>query len=399
MRLSQLAQSMTPSPTLAIDTKAKWLKAKGQDVVNFGIGEPDFDTPEFIKKAAVNAINQGFTKYTPVSGIVELKEAIARIFEEDYGLYYEPNQIMVSNGAKQCLYNALFCLCDPGDEVLIPAPYWVSYPEMVRFCRAKPVYVPTKEENDFRLDVEVIEPLINKNTKVLIINSPNNPTGSVYPRKDLVKIAELAVKHDLFVISDEIYDKLIYGGEKHVSIASLGPEIFARTLVVNGVSKAYAMTGWRIGFALGPKELISAMTNLQSHATSNPNSIAQKASLEALRNPERLASIAVMAREFDARRRRMVEMINQIPGLSCRMPSGAFYVMVNIRQSFGKSLHGFLIKDSSTFAEALLDEYKVAVVPGIAFGADDFVRLSYATSMANIEKGIQRIDEFMQALK
>ncbi|TYP59850.1 pyridoxal phosphate-dependent aminotransferase [Thermosediminibacter litoriperuensis] len=398
MNLSQKARNISPSPTLAVDAKAKQLKSEGHDVIGFGAGEPDFDTPDFIKSAAVNAINQGFTKYTPVGGIPELKKAVADVLREDIGVSYEPNQIIVSNGAKQCLFNALYCLCDPGDEVLIPSPFWVSYPELVKLCGGTPVFVPTSESQDFKLKAEAIKPLITKKTKVLIINSPNNPTGSVYTREDLEEIAKLALENDLFVISDEIYDRLVYDRETHVSIASLNNEIYNRTLVVNGVSKAYAMTGWRIGFAAGPRELIKAMTDLQSHATSNPNSIAQKASLEALTNPARKQAVEVMVREFSKRRQYMVERINKIEGLSCRMPKGAFYVMMNVSKTFGKFIDNRVIKDSTTFAEALLEKYKVAVVPGIAFGADEYVRLSYATSMENIEKGLDRIQQFVDDL-
>jgi aspartate aminotransferase len=398
MNLSKKSKSISPSPTLAVDAKAKQLKSEGHDVISFGAGEPDFDTPDFIKSAAVEAINQGFTKYTPVGGIPELKKAISDALREEIGVDYETNQIIVSNGAKHCLFNALYCLCDEGDEVLIPSPYWVSYPEIVKLCGGTPVFVPTFESQDFKLKVDNIKPLINEKTKVLIINSPNNPTGSVYTREDLLEIAELALKYNIFVISDEIYDKLVYDGEEHISIASLGKEIYNNTLVVNGVSKAYSMTGWRIGYAAGPKELIKAMTNFQSHATSNPNSIAQKAALEALKNPAKKQAVDTMVEEFAKRRKYMVERINNIEGLSCRMPKGAFYVMMNVSKTFGKYIEGKVIKDSTTFAEALLEKYKVAVVPGIAFGADEYVRLSYATSMKNIKEGLDRIEQFVKEL-
>lgn len=398
MNLSKKSKSISPSPTLAVDAKAKQLKSEGHDVISFGAGEPDFDTPDFIKSAAVEAINQGFTKYTPVGGIPELKKAISEALREEIGVDYETNQIIVSNGAKHCLFNALYCLCDEGDEVLIPSPYWVSYPEIVKLCGGIPVFVPTFESQDFKLKVDNIKPLINEKTKVLIINSPNNPTGSVYTREDLLEIAELALKYNIFVISDEIYDKLVYDGEEHISIASLGKEIYNNTLVVNGVSKAYSMTGWRIGYAAGPKELIKAMTDFQSHATSNPNSIAQKAALEALKNPAKKQAVDTMVEEFAKRRKYMVERINNIEGLSCRMPKGAFYVMMNVSKTFGKYIEGKVIKDSTTFAEALLEKYKVAVVPGIAFGADEYVRLSYATSMKNIKEGLDRIEQFVKEL-
>jgi len=398
MILSKKSKSISPSPTLAVDAKAKQLKSEGHDVISFGAGEPDFDTPDYIKSAAIGAINSGFTKYTPVGGIVELKKAVADAFKEEIGVDYETNQIIVSNGAKHCIFNALYCLCDEGDEVLIPSPYWVSYPEMVKLCGGTPVFVPTFEREDFKLKAENIKPLITERTKVLIINSPNNPTGSVYTREDLQEIADLALEHNIFVISDEIYDKLVYDGEKHVSIASLGEEIYNNTLVVNGVSKAYSMTGWRIGYAAGPKELIKAMTDFQSHATSNPNSIAQKAALEALKNPARNQAVGTMVEEFAKRREYMVERINKIEGISCRMPKGAFYVMMNVSKTFGKYIDGKLIENSTAFAEALLERYKVAVVPGIAFGADEYVRLSYATSMENIKEGLDRIEKFVKEL-
>lgn len=398
MFLSEKAKGISPSPTLAVDSKAKQMKSEGYDVIGFGAGEPDFDTPSFIKSSAINAINEGFTKYTPVGGIPELKKAIADIFNEELGLTYKPGEIVVSNGAKQCLYNALYCLVNPGDEVLIPHPYWVSYPELVKLCGGTPVFVPTYEKDDFKMKKDVIEPLVTSKTKVIIVNSPNNPTGSVYSKKELEDIAELAIRYNLFIISDEIYDKLIYDGEKHISIATLGKEVFDRTLIVNGVSKAYSMTGWRIGYAAGPEEVVKAMTDFQSHTTSNPNSIAQKAALEALTNPERKKAISSMVEEFSKRRDYMVERINQIPGLSCIKPKGAFYVMMNITKTFGKKIKGFEINNSTDFAQKLLENYMVAVVPGIAFGTEDFVRLSYATSLKNIEKGLDRIENFVRDL-
>ena len=399
MNLSQRAQDISPSPTLAVDAKAKQMKKEGQDVIGFGAGEPDFDTPEYIKSAAISAINAGFTKYTPVGGIQELKDAVSQYIKSSTGISYSQNQIMVSNGAKQCLFNALYCLVNSGDKVLIPTPYWVSYPELVKLCGGIPVFVPTHEIADFKLKAEDLKPFIDEKTKVLIINSPNNPTGSVYTKQDLEEIAQIAREKDIFVISDEIYEKLIYDGEKHVSIASVKKDMYDRTLVINGMSKAYAMTGWRIGFVAGPEKLIKAMTNFQSHSTSNSNSIAQKASLEALTNPEKQKIIDKMVNEFSKRRDYMVDRINKIPDLSCRLPKGAFYVMINITKTFGKQVDGKYIKDSSSFAELLLEKFKVAVVPGIAFGNDDFVRLSYATSMENIKKGLDRITNFICCLK
>lgn len=399
MKLSKKAAGISPSPTLAVDAKAKQMKKEGHDIIGFGAGEPDFDTPDYIKSAAISSINQGFTKYTPVGGIVELRDAISKYLEESIGVSYKQSEVIVSNGAKQCLFNALYCLIDPGDKVIIPSPYWVSYPELVKLCGGEPVFVDTNEEQDFKLKVSNLERIIDEKTKVLIINSPNNPTGSVYTKDDLKEIAEIAIEKDIYIISDEIYDKLIYDGEKHYSIAAIDKKMKERTIVVNGMSKTFAMTGWRIGFAAGPEKLIKAMTDLQSHCTSNPNSIAQRASLEGLVNPKKNETITKMVEEFSKRRIYMVDRINKIPDLSCRLPKGAFYIMMNIKNTFGKELDGKKITDSSSFAQMLLEKYKVAVVPGVAFGTEDYVRLSYATSMQNIIKGLNRIQEFVSVLK
>ncbi len=398
MIISQKAQGISPSPTLAVDAKAKQMKKEGHNIIGFGAGEPDFDTPEFIKTAAVSAINSGFTKYTPVGGIEELKSAVSNYFKDEIGVSYATDQILVSNGAKHSVYNALYCLLNPGDEVLIPAPYWVSYPEMVRLCEGVPIFVPTSENNNFILNSEILEKYITDKTKVLIINSPNNPCGNIYPEENIKQIAEIAAKHNIFVISDEIYDKLIYDGLKHTSIAAV-KDMADRTIVINGVSKTFAMTGWRIGFAAGPKQLIKAMENFQSHATSNPNSIAQKASVEALTNPLRHETIAKMVKEFSDRRIYMVNKINQINNLSCNMPNGAFYVFVNISKTFGKECQGKIIQNSTDFSEVLLEKYEVAVVPGVAFGADEYIRLSYATSMENIKEGLDRLESFVNIIK
>ncbi len=398
MFISQKAQGISPSPTLEVDAKAKQMKKEGHDLIGFAAGEPDFDTPEYIKSAAISAINQGITKYTPVGGTKELKIAIANYLEVENGVSYTPNQITVSNGAKQCLYNALYCLIDPGDKVLIPSPYWVSYPEMVKLCGGTPVFVPTAENDGFMLKADNLKKYIDNKTKILIINSPNNPCGSVYSKQELEKIAQLAVEHNIFVISDEIYDKLIYDRTEHVSIVSY-KNMIERSLLINGLSKTFAMTGWRIGFAAGPQQLIEAMENFQSHSTSNPNSIAQRASVEALTNLAKDETIGIMVNEFSNRRKYMVERINNIEHLSCRLPMGAFYVFMNISGTFNKQCNGRTIKSSSDFAEILLERHKVAVVPGIAFGSDDYVRLSYATSMENISKGLDRIEEFVKTLK
>ena len=397
MRLSKKTYSVKPSPTLAIDAKAKSLKASGVDVISFGVGEPDFDTPENIKEAAIKAIRSGFTKYTPVGGTDELKTAIIEKLKKDNGLIYEKNEIIVSCGAKHCLYNIAEALYDAGDEVILPAPYWVSYPDQIVLNGAVPVIVKTDEGNAFKITPEILKANLSKKTKALILNSPSNPTGLAYDRKSLEAIAEIAVKHDFYIISDEIYEKLIYDGFEHVSIASLGDEIKQRTLVVNGISKSYAMTGWRIGFAAGPKDIINAMTNIQSQSTSNPASISQKAAVEALTGTQNF--ILEMVSEFDKRRKYMVERLNSIKGVSCIKPVGAFYAFPNVSSYYGRSFKGNLIKSSMDLSAYLLDEAKVAVVPGAAFGDDRYIRLSYATSMENIQKGLDRIESALSNLR
>ncbi len=397
MRLSKKTYSVKPSPTLAIDAKAKSLKASGVDVISFGVGEPDFDTPENIKEAAIKAIRSGFTKYTPVGGTDELKTAIIEKLKKDNGLIYEKNEIIVSCGAKHCLYNIAEALYDVGDEVILPAPYWVSYPDQIVLNGAVPVIVKTDEGNAFKITPEILKANLSKKTKALILNSPSNPTGLAYDRKSLEAIAEIAVKHDFYIISDEIYEKLIYDGFEHVSIASLGDEIKQRTLVVNGISKSYAMTGWRIGFAAGPKDIINAMTNIQSQSTSNPTSISQKAAVEALTGTQDF--ILKMVSEFDKRRKYMVERLNMIKGVSCIKPVGAFYAFPNVSSYYGRSFKGNSIKSSMDLSAYLLDEAKVAVVPGAAFGDDRYIRLSYATSVENIQKGLDRIESALSNLK
>jgi len=396
MDLSIKHSGITASLTLEIDAKAKKMKAQGIDVIGFGAGEPDFQTPSFIIEAAKEALDKGYTKYTPSSGIMELKEAICEKLKRDNNLDYEPNEILVSNGAKHSLYNIFQAILNPGDEVIIPSPYWVSYPEMVKMADGVPVFVNTLDENGFRIDIEHLETIITNKTKALVINSPNNPCGCVYDREQLEAIAKLAVEHDLFVVSDEIYEELLYDGAEHISIASLNPEIKERTLVVNGMSKAYAMTGWRIGYTAAQKEIIRVMSNIQSHSTSNPNSIAQYASLVALKGSKDI--IKDMVCKFDERRKFMVDKINSIDMISCTKPQGAFYVMLNIKNIIGRAYNGRIIKGSLDFADALLEAQKVAVVPGIAFGADGYVRLSYATSKENIEKGLNRIEKFIKEL-
>ncbi|NLO81938.1 MAG: pyridoxal phosphate-dependent aminotransferase [Clostridiales bacterium] len=396
MELSRKNSAITGSVTLATDAKAKKMKAQGLDVVGFGAGEPDFNTPAHIIEAAKEALDKGLTRYTPASGIPELKEAICFKLKQDNGLEYKPSQIIISNGAKHSLCNAFEALLNPGDEVIIPSPYWLSYPELVKIAGGVPVFLETKEENDFKISVDALKKAITPNTKALVINSPNNPNGCVYERDELEAIARLAVENEFFIISDEVYEVLVYDGIEHVSIASFGPEIKDLTVVINGMSKAYAMTGWRIGYAAAREDVVQMMSNIQSHTTSNPNSIAQYASLAALRGPK--DDIKAMIDEFSRRRIFMVDRINSIPGLSCRLPKGAFYVMMNIEKIKGRSYKGRLIDGSLSFSDALLDAKMVAVVPGVAFGADNYVRLSYATSMDNIEKGLNRIEEFVNEL-
>ncbi len=405
MSLSKRATLISPSATLAITAKAKAMKAEGIDVIGFAAGEPDFDTPEHIKEEAKRAMDEGFTKYTPASGIPQLKEAICKKFKEDNGLDYQPSQIIVSCGAKHSLYNAIQVICEEGDEAILPSPYWVSYPEQVKLSGASPVIVETEEENGFKLTAELFSKSITRRTKLLILNSPGNPTGAVYSREELEAIARVAVEKKIYVISDEIYEKIIYDGAKHFSIASLNPEIKELTIVVNGVSKSYSMTGWRIGYAAAPHDIIEAMSRLQSHSTSNPDSIAQRAALRAISAGQE--AVKEMVTEFKKRRDYMVERLNSIKGLSCLKPQGAFYVFPNVSAVLGKSfnackaalLHrGPRISDSSSLTELLLTEAKVAVIPGSAFGRDGYLRLSYATSMDNIIKGLESIEKLMNKI-
>ncbi|MGC2424434.1 MAG: pyridoxal phosphate-dependent aminotransferase [Nitrospirota bacterium] len=396
MVLAERVKGIKPSPTLAVDARAKAMKAEGIDVVGFGAGEPDFDTPENIKEAAVKAIKNGFTKYTAVGGTDELKDAIINKLKKDNGIDYDRSQIIVSTGAKHSLYNVAQALYGPGDEVIIPAPYWVSYPDQVILNDATPVIVQTREDEGFVLTAEAFEKAITPKTRALILNSPSNPTGLGYPKEALEKIAEIAVKHKVMVISDEIYEKITYDGFRHVSIASLGNDIKDLTVTINGLSKSHAMTGWRLGYAAGPKEIIGAMTKIQSQSTSNPCSITQKAAVEALNGPQDF--LPVMVAEFDKRRKYIVERLNAIPGFSCPTPVGAFYAFPRVSPIYGKSFKGKQIKGSADLAAYLLEEANVAVVSGDAFGADEYIRLSYATSMAAIEKGLDRIEKAVSEL-
>ena len=384
MKLSSRAKSVSPSLTLAITAKAKKMKQEGIDVVSFGSGEPDFDTPDNIKAAAIKSIQQGFTKYTAESGTDELKKAICDKFLKDNNLTYSPSQIVVSCGAKHSLYNIIQAVCEKGDEVIIPSPYWLSYPEMAILAEAKPVFIETDDSSGFRISLPALEKVITKKTKIIIINSPSNPTGSIYAKEELIKIGKLVSEKGILIISDEIYEKIIFDGNPHVSIASLGEDIFKNTVVVNGVSKSFAMTGWRIGYLASPdNELVTAIKNIQSHSTSNPASISQMAALEALTNSGTI--VGEMKDQFEKRRDYIVERINKIKGLSCLKPEGAFYVFCRIKK---KGL------SSMEVTARLLDEANVAVVPGKVFGSDTHIRLSFATSMGNIKKGIDRIEEW-----
>ncbi len=390
IKVSKKSQNISPSITLAISAKAKQMKEEGIDIINFGVGEPDFDTPTNIKNAAIEAINKGFTKYTPASGLPQLKQAICAKLKSDNNLDYKPENIVVSNGAKHSLYNIFQAICNPGDEVIIPSPYWVSYPEMVKMANANPVFVNCTEENEFKINKEDLSKVITPKTKAIILNSPSNPAGAVYTKAELEEIAQIAVKHNIFIVTDEVYEKLVYDGEEHISIASLDEKIKDLTIVVNAMSKCYAMTGWRIGYTASHATIAKAMSNIQSHATSNPNTIAQHASIEGLTGDQ--SSVEEMKLAFDERRRYMVKGINEIKGLSCIVPKGAFYVMMNIKQLIGTTIKGIVINGSMDFSELLLEHANVAVVPGIAFGVDEFVRLSYANSLENIKEALDRID-------
>ena len=396
LAVSHRCQAIAPSPTLAIDTRAKEMKARGVDVISFGAGEPDFPTPAHIVAAAKDALDMGLTRYTPASGTFELRKAICDKLERDNDLFYKPQDIVVSSGAKHSLYNIFQAIIDPGDEVLIPTPCWVSYPEMVRMAGGVPVFIPTDESTDFIPTKKDIASRVNRRTKAMIITSPSNPNGSVWPREKLQFVADLAVSHPFYIVSDEIYEKLIYDGEKHFSIANIGETIKNQTFVVNGMSKAYAMTGWRIGYVAGPLAEIKAMASFQSHATSNANAMAQYAAMKVLEGGEEC--INEMVAHFQDRRDAMVEKINSIPGLSCLKPQGAFYIMLNIKQILGKSYHGRVIETSKTFAELLLAEKHVAVVPGSAFEAEGFCRLSYAVAKDLCMEGLNRIEEFVTDL-
>ncbi|MGD9650854.1 MAG: pyridoxal phosphate-dependent aminotransferase [Candidatus Dadabacteria bacterium] len=396
MKLSARANRIQPSATLAITAKEKALKAQGIDVVGFGAGEPDFDSPDYVKEAAVEAIKKGYTKYTPVGGIDQLKDAIIERMKQDYGFGYEKAELVVSCGAKHTLFNLTQAIIESGDEVIIPAPYWVSYPEQVTFAEGTPVILETREEDGFRIDPDELKKLITPKTRALVLNYPSNPTGVTYSEAELRAIVDVAMAAGITIISDEIYDKIIYDGAKHTPVASLGEDVKKATILVNGASKTYSMTGWRIGFAAGDKDVIKAMANIQGQSTSNPTSIAQWAAVSAYASPQDL--ITQRTAEFEKRKDYIVDRLNSIPGIKCVSPRGAFYAFPNVSACYGKSFNGKAVSSSLDFTGFLLDEAKVAVVPGDSFGADSNVRISFATSMENIVKGMDRIEEAVAKL-
>jgi len=386
-QISKHAASLSPSLTLAIDSKAKQMKAEGQDVVGFGAGEPDFDTPQHIKDACAKALAAGFTKYTPAAGIPELRQAIADKFKRENGLTYKPSQIIVSCGGKHSCYNVILATCQEGDEVIIPAPYWLSYPEMVKLAGAKPVVLETTDKTEFKMTPEQLRAAITPRTRLLVLNSPSNPTGSVYTPDEIKAVGDVCVEKGVLIMSDEIYEQLLYDGAVHKSVASFSPAHFEHTIVVHGFAKAWSMTGWRLGFLAAPEPIARAIDAIQSHSTSNPTSFAQKGGVAALTGPQ--DHLPKWLAEFAKRRMFAWQKLNRIPGISCINAKGAFYLFPNIAKTGLKS---------TEFCAKLLEQEKVAAVPGIAFGADDYIRLSYATSMANIEKGLERIEKFCRAL-
>ena len=393
MRLSTLAQNATPSATLSLNSTAKQMAAEGQDVVMFTVGEPDFDTPDNIKQAAIRAVLSGFTRYTPAAGTTELREAISEKFSRDNGLDYSPDQVLVSNGAKHALYMIMMCLLQDGDEAILPAPYWVSYSSQAKFCGATPVVADATGQPDLKLTPEILHKTITDNSRILVLNSPCNPSGVVYSRQELEAIVQVAVDHDLWILSDEVYEELIYDDLEHVSIAGLSEEACRRTITFNAVSKTYAMTGWRIGYAAGPREVIQAAGRLQSNMTSGPNSIAQKAAVEAITGDQE--SVQEMRETFADRRDIIIEGLNAIDGVNCVRPEGAFYALPDCRPLLGHTYAGRKVEDSVSLSEALLEEVKLAVVPGAPFGAEGHLRFSYAASEETIRKGLERLEEFV----
>ncbi|MCI8564443.1 MAG: pyridoxal phosphate-dependent aminotransferase [Lachnospiraceae bacterium] len=397
MELSKKAAAVRPSSTLAITAKAKELRAQGMDVVGFGAGEPDFRTPQNICDAAIKAINDGFTKYTPASGIIELKEAVCKKFKEFNNLEYSTDQIVISNGGKHSLTNIFTVLINPGDEVIIPAPYWLSYPEIVKLAGGVPVIVTTTKEGEYKLTAQKLEDAITEKTKAVILNTPNNPTGMLYTRDELMAIAKVVVEKDIYVVADEMYENLIYGDLEHISIASLGKEIYDRTITCSGLAKSYAMTGWRIGYTGSPKEIATMMGSVQSHQTSNPNSIAQKAAVEALNGIQ--DHVEEMNAEFDVRREYMYGKICKMPYVDAIEPMGAFYIFVDATEVLSKSYKGEKVGTVERMAEILIEDYKTAVVPCADFGFPNHLRLSYAIAIEQIKKGLKRIDNFLKDLQ
>ena len=397
MDLSIKARRIEQSVTLEITAKAKELRESGVDVISFAAGEPDFNTPQNILDAAKKAMDNGNTKYTATSGIIELRKAICKKLKEDNNLSYKENQIVVSTGAKQSLANSFMAILNPGDEVIVPIPYWVSYPELIKLADGNPVFVNTGEENDYKYNVEALEKVVTDKTKAIILNNPNNPTGTIYSKDELISLSEFAKKYNLIIIADEIYEKLIYDGKEHVSIASLSEDAYNRTIVINGLSKTYAMTGWRVGYTASSVQIAKIMSNIQSHMTSNTCSITQYAALEALTGPQQ--EIKNMISEFERRRNYMYKELEGIEDINIIKPQGAFYVMVNIENTIGKKVRDEVINSSMDFARLLLENENVAVIPGKAFGLDNYIRLSYATSIEAIEKGIERLKKLISKLK
>ena len=392
--ISDKSKQVTPSSTLALTAKINAMVADGLDVVKFGAGEPDFDTPDHIKSAAVEALNQGFTKYTPVAGITELRQAIVDKFERDNGLSYESNQVIVSCGAKHTIYNILQAICNPGDEIIFAAPYWVSYTEMVKLADATPIVINTTPDQNFALTPDQIKSAVTEKTKAIIICSPSNPTGTTYSTESLQMIAELAVEHQFYLISDEIYEALLYDGAKHRSLASFGDAVKSLTFVVNGVSKAYSMTGWRIGYTAGPEDAIKAMSKIQSHSTSNPTSIAQKAALAAITGSQE--PVVEMVKAFQKRRDLICQRLDDIDGVEYVRPQGAFYIFPDFSPHYGRTINGHSINSSQELATYFLDEAKVGAVPGDGFGADNHMRFSFATSEIEINRGLDRIQKALE---
>ena len=396
MELSRKSQAIEPSLTLAITAKAKEMKEKGIDVISFSAGEPDFNTPKNIINAAIKEMEDGNTKYTSVNGILQLREAICKKFKDDNGLEYNPSQIVVSTGAKQSLANTFLAILNPGDEVIVSTPYWVSYPELIKLADGKPVFVEGDEKSNYKFTKENLEKAVTAKTKAIVLNTPNNPTGTIYNKEELEVIADFAKKYDIIIISDEMYEKLIYDNENHISIASLSKDAYERTIVINGLSKSYAMTGWRIGYCAASEKITKLMISIQSHVTSNVCSITQYAALEALNGPQ--DEITKMINEFEKRRNYMINRIESIDNLSIVKPKGAFYIMINIENCLGKEINGKILNDSMEFCASLLENEKLAVIPGKAFGLNNYIRVSYATSMEAIKEGLNRIESFIKKL-